>query len=403
MTWRRYIVPASLIASAAGAVILAFTLHTLPLPYLAVGPTDYPEVSELHESHLSPQEYSDYFRRVAQKKGAVYAYKVLGVVPLPTGTDAHSLGHVVGDVLYAQQGITGMEYCTQDFRNACSHSVMIGFLQDHGPAALKDAAAVCDQAPGGKAGWALCFHGIGHGLLAYNGYDLKKTVAMCQTLKTPLHDNEESPQCVGGSIMEMMSGTHDLAEWRRQSALLFKESDPLYPCDADWMPEEVQPSCYVQITARLFLAAGGPMTNVPSEFFPDAFSFCALIPESQNANRSQCYAGFGKEFVIYGNDLRALGTLPNAELQKLRTWCAMAGTEDGERSCDSSVLGTLFWGGEQSADSSFRFCALAQENLANPCYIELARQIATYHPGTKEGAQLCAKLPAGYRPFCQNI
>ena len=89
----------------------------------------YAEIEEIRAKQLSPfQELSSYFQDVAVKKGAGYAYDVLKRVSLPSNIDMHLMGHVVGDILYSQQGLAGMNACTHDFRNACSHTIVVGLF-----------------------------------------------------------------------------------------------------------------------------------------------------------------------------------------------------------------------------------------------------------------------------------
>src|SRR5260221_11164644 len=126
-----------------GAAYRVFS--TLPL---LDNSNDYPEIENLADKKTFP-ELSAFFAQLARKKGAVYAYKVLNTALLPPNTDLHLLGHVVGDVLFRQEGLKGIQKCTQDFRNACSHSIVVGlFLQD-GEKALSQIADVCRKAPGG--------------------------------------------------------------------------------------------------------------------------------------------------------------------------------------------------------------------------------------------------------------
>jgi len=90
---------------------------------------------------MSFKELANYFTEIAEAKGAPYALDVLKAAPIPLDTDMHLLAHTVGDILYRQQGLEGIKVCTHDFRNACSHSVVIGAFLEQGEAALPGIAA----------------------------------------------------------------------------------------------------------------------------------------------------------------------------------------------------------------------------------------------------------------------
>lgn len=368
-------------------------------------PRSYPELAELAtaKTTFSSQDYFDYYRRLAQDKGGEYAYEVLLRADMAPGTDIHLVAHVIGDVLYVQQGIEGIYICTQDFRNACSHSIVIGMLQENGEGSLPEIAKTCREAPGGRGAYTMCFHGLGHGVLAFNEYKFEKAVEMCAKTGTEEYGNREYIECVGGATMEMVAGVHDRDVWEREYPNYFKTSDPLYPCSASFMPKEVQPICYIHLTPRLFQAAGMDLGAPDSTRYDEAFGFCNALPSDDTANRSACYGGFGKEFTVLaqGRDVRDIGGTPEQVLKDVRGWCALAKNTAGEHDCNAYALSSLFWGGENTPDASFRFCEVAEGDDQNACYRQLTDHI-TYYLGsnTPERAALCERLPETYRASC---
>jgi len=364
----------------------------------------FPEVTELagKSTTWQFQDYSNYFRKLATDKGALYAFEVLKRAQIAPNTDIHLLGHVVGDILYKQKGLLGIQYCTQDFRNACSHSIVVGYLEEHGAGSLPEIAKTCREAPGGRGAYTMCFHGLGHGVLAFNGYDLEKTIAMCKQTGTPEYQDREYVECVGGSIMEMISGVHDRTAWEKEVPKYFKKSDPLYPCDASFMPKEVQGICYTYLTPHLFETSGGDLGNLNPQVYGPSMKYCDAILTSEPDLRQACYGGFGKEFVTLAQsrDIRDIGSTPDQGLQKTLDACALAHDADGERACDSSALASLFWGGENNPDASFRFCALASPTFQDTCYHELAWNISFYLSNNPKGKALCSQLPSQYQQEC---
>ena len=398
LTKHRFIIGAFVLGIALAA--LFFIAPSLKFPTLSMG--SYPEVKELEGATWSFQEYSTYFQRLSDEKGAEYAFEVLKQAPFPPGIDLHLLGHVIGDMLYKQKGIDAIKLCTPDFRNACSHTVVIGILLEHGEGSMPQIAETCKQAPGGKGAYTMCFHGLGHGVLAYTGYNLERAVEMCRAAGSEEYQNREYIECVGGTIMEMIGGVHDRTAWEGQVGKYLKKSDPLSPCNAPFMPREVQSICYVHLTPHFFEVAGGNLSKLSPEHFPKAFSYCDQLPKDDQLLRSACYGGFGKEFVVIAQskDVRNIGSMPPEALRTVRQWCSEAGNEAGERYCDSYALSSLFWGGENNPDASFSFCEIASGELQTACYEQLASHVGYYLGGDEKQKTLCERLPESYRARC---
>ncbi len=391
---QRLLLPCVFLALAA---VLAFGAYLL-WPHEAPEVTTYPEVAELStHQDWSFKQFTDYFQSLAQNKGAPYAFGVLLRAPFPPDIDIHLIGHTVGYVLYDQQGIDGIRECTQDFRNACSHSVVISALIENGEAALNSITQACKQAPGGTGAYTMCFHGLGHGVLAYNSYDLEKAIAMCKKTGTPEYGGREYVECVGGTIMEMIDGVHDRAAWEQQVRRYFRDDDPLSPCDASFMPSEVRSICYDYLTPRLFTAAGD-LHN------PDTYAATFMLCDPLSGDdRDACYGGFGKEFVGIAEerDIRNIGSMSEENVRKVRGWCALAGDARGEEVCLSHALSSLFWGGENTPDAALTFCAIADPKEQGRCYAELSEQISYYLGGTQKGHSLCVQLPEIYQKGCK--
>jgi hypothetical protein len=378
-------------------------------------PGAYPEVAALAKTHLNLAGYREYFEILAKKKGAVYAFDVLKRATLAPNVDIHLLGHYIGYVLYDQEGIRGIQDCTNDFRNACSHSVVISAFLEHGASALKDIAAACAVAPGGRGAFTMCYHGLGHGILAYLNYDFSKVPAMCRqasefgaSATPPLNGavnrfiNAEY-ECIGGAVMEMTAGDHDPVAWEKQVPIYTPDSDPLMPCDSSYVPDGAKQICYTYITYRMFVAAHVDQGNPDPMLFPKAFSYCNAIPSSDTKDRAACYGGFGKEFVgmVNARDIRDVGAMAPESVAQVRAWCALAGNVEGEAACDSTTLSSLFWGGENDPRASLIFCGLdADPHSRDACYSHLVDEALYFLGGTPAIQGVCEGVPEPRRSYC---
>lgn len=384
--------------------ILVFLLLTLYIVYIFSGAQKYAEAASIARDAKDFKELSDRFVALADKKGAEYAFVVLSRANVPPNTDLHLLGHVVGDELYKQRGVDGIGICTQDFRNACSHSIVIGALNEFGGepalALIRDA---CKKAPGGSGAYTMCYHGLGHGIFAFFEYDLEPTIALCKEAGTTEYHNREYVECVGGAVMELMGGGgHDRDAWLASRTQYLREGTPLAPCTSDVIPSEIKSLCLVYLTPRLWELANIDLGRPDPAFFPKAFAFCDVLPAKQKELRDACFGGFGKEFVPLAGarDIRSVDQLPDSVYTLAIEWCASAPAVDGRSACISEALSSIFWGGENDPDASFRFCGLVSESgMQSACYGSLARNIQSYAAASERSA-LCTRIPEEERKEC---
>ncbi len=368
---------------------------------------DYPEILDIKDSNWDFQKLSQFFKDLSSKRGGEYAYHALTVSAnkgyLTPNVDSHLLGHVVGDVLYKQKGIDGIKVCTDDIRNACSHSIVVGYLLDNGAESISKAVATCEGAPGGIGAYTMCVHGLGHGVLAYEGYDMRRAVDLCGKTGTAKYGNQEVGQCVGGVTMEMMAGVHDRMAWEKQLPNYFKENDPLAPCNMGFIPKEALSFCYVYLTPRLFQSAGADLSSPDPKYFKKAMSYCENIPRSDGM-REICFGSFGKEYVVLANtrNVQSIGDMDSGRLRSIYDWCSF-GPKEALSPCLDSALQSLYWGGENDPGVSIKFCGIIPDKEhSDKCMRSLIGAVSYYmgtHDSYKES--FCEKIPDEYRENCR--
>ncbi|MBX4192238.1 hypothetical protein KW798_02005 [Candidatus Parcubacteria bacterium] len=368
--------------------------------------TPYPESYTIGSSVSSFKELSARFTDLADKKGALYAFEVLRRAELPPNTDLHLLAHVVGDELYKQQGVAGMQYCTQEFRNACSHTIVIGALTEFGASSdtLKQIDDACLKAPGGLGAYSMCYHGLGHGVFAYYGYSLPETVAFCKKMGTAEYEFQQYHQCVGGAVMELMGGGgHDPELWQKAQERYLSPDHPLAPCDTDFIPDEAKGFCYMYLTPRLFQLAGADLGNPAPSTYAKAFSFCDAVPASTQTLRDACFGGFGKEFIplVAVRDIRAVDRMSTEQYQLAASYCLLSPFNDGVKACIHSAVEALVWGGENNPTGALRFCTTVSDTNADTCFEVFIQNMHRYMP--ERTAELCPQLPAKFAARCEDL
>lgn len=365
----------------------------------------YPELAQIPQGGFNT--VTDFFEDLAKRKGGAYAYEVLKRAELPPNLDLHLMGHAVGDILYEQEGLDGIKVCTPDFRNACSHSIVVGLFFDEGEDALEDIAEACRQAPGGSGAYTMCFHGLGHGILAYTGYDMKKTAELCKKTGTPGRNFREYPECVGGSVMEIVGGGfHDPDLWAAQSKKYLPADKPLALCYADFMPQEAQGMCLTYLTPHLFKLAGGSLSSPTPESFAKAFDFCKAIPMTSSSERRACSGGLGKEFVVLAQnrDVRRIDQMNDDQLRTVHSWCALANSPFDAAACTTSAMNSLYWGGENDPGAAIRFCATAGPDIQGPCFSELFGAVNYFMRGDRNyKSSFCKLVPEAQTAQCARV
>jgi hypothetical protein len=363
----------------------------------------FADILEHKTKTMDFEQLSSFFQDLAKAKGGDYAFQVLNHVNVGPNIDMHLLGHVVGDELYKQKGIAGIKDCTQDLRNACSHSVVIGAYSQLGEKALPQIAKACEEAPGGKGAYTMCFHGLGHGVLAYYGYDFPKMIQSCKKTGTPAHSNQEFPQCVGGAVMEIISGGgHDHETWARQRVKYLHPDDPLSLCNGQNMPEIARDMCYTYITPYLWEAAGA-IHNIPTpEEIKRSFLLCNQVTEDHF--RDTCFGAFGKEFIGFATarDIRQAGSISTPQATIIHNLCLLAPTSRAITDCVQNAVGSLFWGGENDPHSSMLLChQFANSSYENDCYQAYISNVKTYIDPSKRSTD-CTLLPKTYQASCKS-
>ena len=355
------------------------------------------------------EEIKIFFKDLAEKEGGRYAFSALKEARLNPNIDLHLLGHEIGYVLYKQEGIEAITACDNDFRNACSHSVVIGIFSDKGESALKEIGEACKRAPGGIGAYTMCFHGLGHGILSYEGYDMQKASKVCQKTGTPEYGYSELDQCISGTVMEIIGGGfHDRDIWEKQRIKYLNKDDPLSLCRSDFIPSSSKFLCYDYLTPFLFEAAGADVGNPNAEDFKKAFKFCDQIPSAESGNRGACFGGFGKEFdgLVQRRDIRqgSINSISSEKLKQIYDLCLLAGDREGQRSCLTHAMNSLYWGGENDRAVSVRFCnEVSDPDFKQSCFSSLTSAVSYYIKDRSYRGEYCSEIPNDYKEECKRV
>lgn len=367
---------------------------------------DYPELKQI-SSKSTFKELILFFTDLAERKGASYAFEILRRSELSQEIDIHLLGHAIGDVLYRKEGISGMKSCTPDFRNACSHSIVVGAFIERGEAALDDIYTACSVAPGGKAASSLCFHGLGHGVLVYAEYDMEKAAMLCNKINFFVDAVVERAECIGGAVMELTGGGfHDPEMWRAVRSRYLNKEDPLSLCRSVFIADESKYKCFMYITPFLVEALGSDPNKPSMSDIENAFQYCDTVPVSEPLNREMCFGGFAKYILasVFGRLIlpETIYMVPDDILYQVHEWCMRAGDPEGSAACIRNAVTALYWDGRNDMADPIRFCAgISNKYQQQACFDHLMLLVGYYRDEEWYYRVFCREIPVLYQSQCK--
>jgi hypothetical protein len=353
------------------------------------------------QNHLSFDDVRMVFADIADEHGAVVAFQVLNEGTLPPGVDSHLIGHFVGGDLYNEQGISGLKHCTDANGFACAHSIVIGALLDKGPSVFDEINDICATVTGNN-GYNMCFHGFGHGVLAYSEYHLPEAIKACEQVGTEAFGYQEAEECIGGVIMEMRGGIHNPVVWEKNGAQYLDTKNPLYMCQADYMPDTYRDYCYVYITPFIFDAVTS--NDIPSfKDFAPAMDYCTTAPAEF---QETCFGGFAKEYLgfILGRDIRLVETISISKLTSLWNACETAPNPEARAYCAKYAIYNLYRSGSHPYEISADFCSVVTEPQSkNACFVNLQDQVFKNNEADLYRDNFCATFSSDYGVNCQPV
>ncbi len=194
----------------------------------------------------------------------------------------HQLAHAFGEGLYTVEGERGVSVCDSQFAYGCFHVMLGKAIAANGLADSNKFDILCRNSL--LKSPEACEHGIGHGAVAYLGYDedaLVRSLGACDTLNSPT----STLACYSGAFMEYNMHTM-LADTSGPRRLV---DNRLYaPCDM--LSTKYQKSC--AFGQPQWWMHGVYQAEVPDEgLYRKLGGLCDRI-DSADATRF-CYEGLG--------------------------------------------------------------------------------------------------------------
>jgi mono/diheme cytochrome c family protein len=164
--------------------------------------------------------------------------------------NCHRIAHMIGAAaLVRYEGRVGKAFAegSASCWSGYYHGILERAFRDVEPDDLAATArSLCDDPDVRRTAFIAyqCVHGLGHGLMIYTGYDLPRSLEVCDGLAT----SWDQTSCTGGVFMENLSSSYGItSKWLR-------DDDPLYPCTV--VAERHKLYCYLMVTSRILPLVG---------------------------------------------------------------------------------------------------------------------------------------------------
>jgi hypothetical protein len=228
-------------------------------------------------------------RQRIKEVGAVSAYDELAErIEAIQPDEQHVYAHSFADALYDVDGIQGISVCDTRFSYGCFHQLISLAILEHGSSISRELHQYC-------GGDSSCEHGIGHGLLSYEGYSeqaLEKSLELCNALLS----SDPSSGCRGGIYMEYNMRTMMGAEGGIKTARPLDMMHPYTPCDRA-LPENAA-ACYFWLPIGWWAILGSKQRMTVEGGLRQMGAWCSEIGISEHVRT--CFGAIGQIVINMG-------------------------------------------------------------------------------------------------------
>ena len=292
--------------------------------------------------------------------------------------DCHQEAHIIGRVSYELYGGEVFSEGTSLCHSGFYHGAMEAFLKEKGTVNLaKNMTALCNTFATGFGKFE-CYHGVGHGVLAYEDYDLPKALLLCKDMP----DTSAKSSCFGGAFMENIMVANGQGA-SLEHTTVWVNNDPLFPCTYFEGDETIEGTCYAMQTSRMLMLYGNNFDRVRQE--------CLKVRDQM---RGVCFRSIGRD---------AAGVVLRDPTQIIHI-CKRNDVSDAL--VDQCIIGALnvivdFWG-EKLDGQANEYCRVMPGEHKNICYATLAKRLPEVFPVKSDRDQRCQMFEQFYQYLCKK-
>lgn len=340
-------------------------------------PTNIPlEITEIKATKDISKQVTLYKKLIA-RVGTKQAQEDLFFSGLPFDGQTHLLNHTVGDVLYEKYGTSGILYCKDYFLSSCYHGFVIRIVADGGLKKLEDVMAICQ-----KKGYPIaiqCSHAIGHGLLAWTGYEnLTQALSNCDVLNKQI---QKFPfyNCYDGVFMENIWAVHEAGMPSEDRWI--NPNDPVYPCNDSRIESQYIKACWSNQPTRMYQMFQGDIARVGKE--------CLQLTDT--VYKETCFDGLARQ----------IHPITKGSAEETFRLCSQLPTE-WRNECAISIAKASFSVGDRKVP--YLICEQIPNDAQALCYEKLSGIITAYAQNPQEKTQWCNKISKSqFQNVCEKL
>lgn len=259
------------------------------------------------ELNCSPEFFSNEQRileyRLKEEEAESIYSDILNKYADSSPNNQHAIAHIFGELLYKNQGVSGIIVCDNSFAFGCFHGLFAKAISKEGLKIVYSLDQNCIEKYGQyNLG---CQHGLGHGLAEYYGpQNLDAALKTCSTLswKHPLMG------CASGVFMEQITPTVKESLGSTQIKPV-NYSEPYAPCLS--IDEYFKPECFYNLGNYYYHALN-----------KDLKAGLALCQDASNETyRKFCLLGFGNSAYSITRDISKTISQCQANGNQTESYC----------------------------------------------------------------------------------
>lgn len=288
--------------------------------------------------------------------------------------DDHQLAHRIGRETARVFGETGDAFrmCPMsDYNGGCQHGFfeyVLGRTTTTADAAEKICRPMKDSFSAKV--YFDCYHGVGHGVMMAQAYDLPASLAICDSLG----DSVGQEGCWQGVFMENVNGAMTGAS----RPGVFSNEDPLLPCTV--IDKKYQHECFINQFGWLMRVAGNSVSS--------AARSCLAAPSDQ---RGACLQSIG---LAVTNPTWQISLTPKGDNLVVNAWHICQEFPEGHvDQCIIGAIDNLMNFDQFNTARSGAFCDTISPSMRDVCYRQIGINVRRQATQSTDVAILCGALP----------
>lgn len=305
-----------------------------------------------------------------------------------TGTEdvkiCHLTYHIIGRLSYEVFKKQAFSVFDQDCSAGYTHGLVYQYSIDNNSASLmSNLYDICSKVSPNVYKLE-CFHGIGHGVLMHNKYDLGKAMSQCKQLPAQPVRNlcfsgafMENLLAIGGHGAESSHGAHGV-----NSSSPWLSDDPFAPCNKLERDSNIQSTCSVYQAGRMLDLYNG-----------DFGKTAELCLSREVGSQRLCFVNIGQEAAY-----RNLG-----DPKKIVALCKI--NQQFFQDClDGAIRHFVYFYADKLGERALNLCRTVQGSYdKNFCYKYLGTKLAEIYYGMRGVNEImneCENVEAEYKNAC---